>query len=374
MSIIITKNQKEAKRIKESNFELEDNLQEYILINPETIPIYEIEEEAKLLIAAREFSTNSGPIDGLGFDQYGNIYVVETKLFKNPDKRIVVAQALDYGASLWRHSGNIDDFYASLNKHTYKNFGQPFNELIQDFFGLLEEELEVVLESIKINLNSGQIKYVILMDKLDDRLKDLITYVNQNSKFDIYAIDLKYYQYDKFEILIPKIYGTEAKKELSVSRKQVQNWIRKTKKDFLIDLDNRIAKKMITNTNKEQILEIFKVIEDISDKTNQTVNVSYNKTKTMEYIGIYLKDEDFKTSLFLTTDGRFAAYPGKAGTKEGIQIDFIKELLNQIIKKGILNKDESTKDQTQWIVHLLDKPDETKKLIEIMKKLEKKII
>jgi RecB family endonuclease NucS len=50
---------------------------------------------------AREFSTKSGPIDALGVDKDGELYLIETKFYKNPDKRTVVAQVLDYGASLW---------------------------------------------------------------------------------------------------------------------------------------------------------------------------------------------------------------------------------------------------------------------------------
>jgi hypothetical protein len=50
------------------------------------------------------------------------------------------------------------------------------------------------------------------MDSLDERLKDLILYINQNSKFDIYAVDFEYYKHDQFEIVIPKLYGTEVKK------------------------------------------------------------------------------------------------------------------------------------------------------------------
>jgi hypothetical protein len=68
----------------------------------------------RLLILAREFPTVSGPIDALGIDQDGNIYVIETKLAKNPDKRYVLAQVLDYGAALWRTYENGDEFIARL--------------------------------------------------------------------------------------------------------------------------------------------------------------------------------------------------------------------------------------------------------------------
>ena len=52
------------------------------------------------------------------------------------------------------------------------------------------------------------------MNKLDSRLKDLIRYLNQNSKFDIYGIELEYYKFEQYENVIPKLYGAEVKKEL----------------------------------------------------------------------------------------------------------------------------------------------------------------
>ena len=124
MAIIISKNGKNAEKVDQSNFALEDKLQEYIYDNPDTIPLYEIDEDTRLFIAAREFSTKSGPIDALGFDARGNIYVVETKLYKNPDKRTVVAQALDYGASLWRHATDFDTFIQQLDMHAQRQFSE----------------------------------------------------------------------------------------------------------------------------------------------------------------------------------------------------------------------------------------------------------
>jgi hypothetical protein len=53
-------------------------------------PVYELREDKKLLLAVRECQTESGPIDALAVDQDGDIYVVETKLYRNPDKRTVV--------------------------------------------------------------------------------------------------------------------------------------------------------------------------------------------------------------------------------------------------------------------------------------------
>lgn len=220
MAIIVSKNGTEAQKIEESHFGLENRLQEYVKNNPDIIPIYEIQEDAKLLILAREYGTNSGPIDALGVDQDGNVYVIETKLYKNPDKRTVLAQALDYGASLWRHSNNAMQFVETLNQKVYSQFGVSLTEKLQDFFDI--EDAEYIPTTMAKNVVSGNIKFVILMDKADDRLKDLITYVNQNSRFDIYAVDLEYYEHGEFEIIIPKLYGSEVKKAVASNEESLK--------------------------------------------------------------------------------------------------------------------------------------------------------
>ena len=120
MAIIISQNGKNAVKINKSVFEHEDHLQQYIYDNPESIPLYDIKEDIQLLILAREFPTNSGPIDAIGTDTDGELYIIETKLYKNPDKRTVIAQTLDYGAALWKHSNDFNSFIAILDDHTQR--------------------------------------------------------------------------------------------------------------------------------------------------------------------------------------------------------------------------------------------------------------
>lgn len=214
MAIIVSKNGQNAQKIDESRFGLENTLQEYVRNNPDIVPIYDVQEGARLLVVAREFPTNSGPIDALGLDQDGNIYIIETKLYRNPDKRTVLAQALDYGASLWRHSGDTEEFLDTISRSVEAQFHMSLEEKLSDFFET-ESNVQYLLDALSKNLKNGNIKFVILMDQVEDRLRDLITYVNQNSRFDIYAVDLQYYKHEQFEIIIPKLYGAEVKKSVS---------------------------------------------------------------------------------------------------------------------------------------------------------------
>ncbi len=217
MAIIISSNGGKAVKVEKSSIDREDYLQKYIYENPESIPLYEIKEDIQLLILAREFPTNSGPVDAIGIDKYGELYIVETKLYANADKRKVIAQSLDYGAALWKHSNDFNEFLGTLDEHTQQVFKLRTAEKIAEFFELETVDVDAIIDKARTNLNNGVFHFVVLMDKLDDRLKDLILYVNQNSQFDIYAVEFEYYKHDIHEIIIPKIFGTEVKKDIAVS-------------------------------------------------------------------------------------------------------------------------------------------------------------
>ena len=112
MPIIVSTKGHNAQIIGRSDFTNESFLQEYIHNNPESIPLYEIKEDKKLFVAKREFLTASGPIDALAVDKDGDVYVVETKLYRNPDKRRVVAQTLRTSKrpnSSWGHWRRIGE-------------------------------------------------------------------------------------------------------------------------------------------------------------------------------------------------------------------------------------------------------------------------
>lgn len=251
MAIIISKNGKNAKKIEKSSFDREDYLQQYIYNNPESIPLYDIKENIRLLILAREFSTNSGPIDAIGVDRDGEIYLIETKLYDNADKRKVVAQVLDYGASLWRYSGNFSEFIGAVEEAVMKKFKAGLNQRLKDFFEVEDEEIPAILESMERNLRDGNFRFVVLMDKLHVELKDLIVFINHNSKFDIFAVELEYYKHEDYEIMIPKLFGAEVKKDIAASssgKRQFKEW---DETSFLQDARSRIQDKASLNVLSE---------------------------------------------------------------------------------------------------------------------------
>lgn len=328
MAIIVSKNGKNAVKIDKSNFALEDHLQQYIYDNPESIPLYDVKEDIRLLILAREFSTASGPIDALGIDKEGEIYLVETKLYKNPDKRTVVAQVLDYGASLWSKYRDFNDFITQINNHTQKDFHQDLNQRINDFFGISEEEIDSLLENIKQNLREGNFKFVVLMDHLHDQLKDLIIFLNNNSEFTVYAVELEYYKHKDFEILIPKLYGAEVKKDLGA------------KSLPKIPTDDDFIKAYQGRPEQVKVKELFNFFNDLRESRKEIGNVTVSKTP--KYLNFYASpSQENKISISLPMNpesegGGFQFWAPKGIEKKA------KRIIKEVLPKAELLKDMTT--------------------------------
>ena len=130
MPIIVSHKGHDAKRYDSQSFTNETELQEYITNNPEAVSsLTDIDEsEQRIFVAAREYSTESGPIDAIGFSRTGTIYIIETKLYRNTDKRFVLAQVLDYGAALWKHGGSADEFIQNIDIRCHP-CNQPSNRI-----------------------------------------------------------------------------------------------------------------------------------------------------------------------------------------------------------------------------------------------------
>lgn len=263
MSIIISKGGKDARKPERTNIDNEKYLQGYICENPESLPLDEIEENIRLLILAREFPTRSGEIDALGIDYEGNIYVIETKLYKNQDKRIVLAQVLDYGASLWRTYEDSDSFIKELERSVSKLVTESLTERIGKFYQTDIETTTEILQQVRQNLRDGYFRFVVLMDYIEDRLRDLLIFVNQNSRFNIYGVEMEFYKFEDYEILIPKLYGAEVKKGAGLTKpKKLVKELNAVHKTILRVVDRPLRK-------NEIMQRLLNAGETLSEKTVQ---------------------------------------------------------------------------------------------------------
>lgn len=212
----------------------------------------------ELLIVAREFGTSGGPSDAVGTDKNGEIYIIETKLFTNTDRRHVVAQVLDYGASLWNNMDS-NEFWRKLDDYTRDKHQTSLKERLQSKFKIDEDKAQYTEEQLKKNLAEGNFKFVVLLDKIESRLKDLIYFINRNSKFTIYPVEFEYYKFEDYQIIIPKIYGTEIKKSMNL--KSSENRRQWDEKSFFED-----AKSKLEDKHLQSIRKLYEFSKDTFDE------------------------------------------------------------------------------------------------------------
>lgn len=210
--MLIISHQGRTTRVEPRSFDQEADLQRYIYENPEAIPLDELGVEGRLHVLGREFPTSNGPVDALATDVDGNVYLIETKLFKNPDKRQVLAQVLDYGAAIWAGQPTVEQISAGLRVYADRNKLPVPEARLVAFLEADEETADGHLENVATALAEGRFTAIVLMDRLTDRLRDLIRFMNENSRFRILAVELDYYQHDGMEIVSPRVYGAETRR------------------------------------------------------------------------------------------------------------------------------------------------------------------
>ncbi|MCX7750875.1 MAG: hypothetical protein N2320_04995 [Candidatus Bipolaricaulota bacterium] len=254
MTILLKWKGQRAKMMDRDSFSAELDLQELVSDNPDLLLIGEIKEGAEFLVLDKETPTRAGPIDLLGVDSDGELYIVETKLFRNPDKRKVLAQVLDYGAALWSTYEDPEAFLHVLDQRIADR-GRDLAGFLEDRFGQAEE----VLAGMKETISSGEFRFVILMDEAPSDLKDLVRYVNRSSAFSVYLIELHRYHVPEqgLEVFVPKLFGEEVRKEVSRTANR-QRW---DEGSFFRDLEQRADAETVAAVRK--IYEYSKARADV---------------------------------------------------------------------------------------------------------------
>ena len=75
-------------------------MQEFVMNNPTSI-FQNLPPKTKIAMIARELEIKSGKIDFVFVNEYGDFYIVETKLKINTDKKEIFAQVDYYASATW---------------------------------------------------------------------------------------------------------------------------------------------------------------------------------------------------------------------------------------------------------------------------------
>ena len=153
MTIIVSKDGGKFEKIESTDFALEANLQEKIH-EGEIMKKIKLgpDEDLTLLTLAREFSTTSGPIDVIAIGAEGDVYIIETKLKKNTDRREILAQVIDYAGAMWDEFRDFEKFEEKLKDNKSFSAGS-ISELIRNSDFEIKSDLDIddIIEKMKQN-------------------------------------------------------------------------------------------------------------------------------------------------------------------------------------------------------------------------------
>jgi hypothetical protein len=157
-------------------------LQRLIHENPTCLPLAEIEPSLGVFFSiCREVPTKSGYIDNLLMSGSGDIALVETKLFKNPEaRRQAVAQILDYATAIFAMG------YSQFEKNVLSGSFSP-SEKPKSLYEALPEadkrpEAEFI-DAVSDNLRNGRAVLLIAGNGIRREAENLLEGMNAHARF-----------------------------------------------------------------------------------------------------------------------------------------------------------------------------------------------
>ena len=298
MRILIRNNKtKEWKFAESIGAKAEAELQKLLLESPSLVPIDEIREGvSSLVFAICEFGLpGSGNTDILAFSADGDISVIECKLATNPEsKRKVLGQILEYAAYLWEMS------YDEVNTRIRNLKEKDLSDLVQEAVagGWDEENFR---NGVKQSLQSGSFILIIVVDEINEDLKRTIRYVNEcsESAFSLHALEMRRFQADFEEVLIPHLYGASSKPPESKRKK----W---TEEEFLRVFSEKNAEPELIDVVKE----LYEWAKNVADRVWLGTGI-----ETGSITFHYLKDGKTMSVFTIYTNGRLSLNYGWLSTQ-----------------------------------------------------------
>lgn len=213
--------EKEWKMVETAAYTKENELQNLLAESPGLISISDLREGAGSLVAAvKEFALPIGYIDLLAFSPQGDIAIIECKLASNAEaKRKVIGQVLEYGANLWQMS------YKDLDQGVQARTGTSLVHLMGNT-PIENWDEESFRNNVEAALADGNFILVIVVDEINDELARIVRFMNAtgNQGYDFAALEMRRFQQESVEMLIPRFYGPSQAVKSTAGNRQGRQW------------------------------------------------------------------------------------------------------------------------------------------------------
>jgi uncharacterized protein YlzI (FlbEa/FlbD family) len=204
-------------------------LQALIYTHPEILPVADFDEAFSPAISVgREITTAAGSIDNLYVSPAGSITVVETKLWRNPEKhRTVVAQVIDYAKEL--SQWDYDQLNASILKaarNTEDSEKRSLEQIVNPYLQSHGLTITDFQERVISSLENGEFLLLIIGDRISPNLAMLSESISgaPGLDFRLGLIEMQLYPLNENQewplLIIPDIVGRTVERTRGVIKVQ----------------------------------------------------------------------------------------------------------------------------------------------------------
>lgn len=254
MKILHLNDNKRWVPVEKRYYDDEAHLQNLLAEDVNILPFDEIGYETPFVTIGKEIGLANGSLDLLAVSPQGHIALIETKLGKNPEvKRTVVGQILGYAAYLWNKSyADLETIFKKFIAQEKIKFEGNLVEYIQSKIPNLELSETEFRQGIEKRLRLGSFSLLIVVDQINEELKDIANYLNDRTgqEIDFYVMGMEMIGDKSESFLIPKLVNPP-RKNITIGQSKVgDNYDRTpvTKEEFYSRLSKSgllLAKELI---------------------------------------------------------------------------------------------------------------------------------
>ena len=280
MSVFI-KNKDEFDDLTPISFPHEIDLSNLIINNSEIFPITNYSEEGtKWIPISVEVKLETGELDILGIDDAGDIYIIESKLSRNEDKKTVRQQVTDYCHALLKlkeQPTGWEKFYDKIKTANKSKEAEPYvfhNKNLEDIIkeNLEEEDFERCLKGVENSFDKGMYTLVVAIDRIPKKLRISIDGQNEidaKHRIPTFALEINEFTTTSNEkIVVTSTYPydlAEIKRKKSASRGEA-----KDRESF----ERRFEKIKLTDDQRRIFNEFRKEIEELANDISYGTGVN----------------------------------------------------------------------------------------------------
>jgi len=316
MKILHLNDQKRWVPVEKRYYDDEAHLQNLLAEDVNILPFNEIGYEMPFVTIGKEVSLTNGSLDLLAISPQGHIALIETKLDKNPEvKRTVVGQILGYSAYLWNKS--YEDLELTFRKFLTQRkikFEGSLIEYIKEKVPSTEFSETEFKEGLEKRLRLGSFSLLIVVDQVNQELKDIANYLNDRTgqEIDFYVIEMELIGDGQESFLVPRLVNPPRKNVTYTEKNKANdNYDRTpiTKEEFM----RRLSPK-----GKELAQALFSNFETI-----ENISLSWRKN------GFSLMTKLPKKLIGTAINSNFSYFFFLAADNEELQFGYPEETYNQ---------------------------------------------